>query len=73
MLFLTLRLYYMHLANYNMFKFGFKILMLLNLKWKILPSIKVYVLFGGYYAVEYFQTKVSKIKVFVNLGVDHCV
>jgi hypothetical protein len=31
----------MHLVNYNMSKLGFKVLTILNVRWKILSSIKV--------------------------------
>jgi hypothetical protein len=33
-----------HVVNYNMSKFGFKILKLLNLKWKIASSITSFIL-----------------------------
>jgi hypothetical protein len=37
-----------HVVNYNMFKFGFKILKLLNLKWKIASDITGFILIAGH-------------------------
>jgi hypothetical protein len=42
-----------HVVNYNMSKFGFKILKLLNLKWKIASSIIGLILTAGHYTMEH--------------------
>jgi hypothetical protein len=36
-----------HVVNYDMSKFGFKILKLLNLKWKIASNITCFILIAG--------------------------
>jgi hypothetical protein len=52
MLFFTSKLYHVqyvvHVVNYNMSKFGFKIIKLLNLKWKIASSITNLILISGH-------------------------
>jgi hypothetical protein len=40
-----------HVVNYNMSKFGFKILKLLNLEWKIASSITNLILIAGHYTL----------------------
>jgi hypothetical protein len=48
-----------HVVNYNMSKFGFKILKLLNLKWKIASNITSLVLISGHCTQPY--SKIEKI------------